>query len=176
MHHSLLIYEEDVRVPLIVRWPTRLRGGRSIEEPVQLADISPTVLEFAGARAHEGGVGKSLAAALVDEAPLDPKRPIFLQRREYSEPIVSGHAVVGEKLGVRRGRWKYIEARDEGTAELYDLETDPDERRNLAERRPHPRAALAKVLRRWQAATARPALPRVDPEAEERLRALGYVP
>ena len=109
-------------------------------------------------------------------APLDPNRPIFLQRREYAEPVVSGHAVAGEKLGVRRGRWKYIEAQEEGTVELYDLETDPYERKNLAETRPAPRQRLEETLHAWQASAERPALPQVDPEAEKRLRALGYVP
>jgi len=176
MHHSLQIYEEDVRVPLIVRWPQRLRGGRTISEPVQLTDLSPTLLELAGLPLARAGVGRSLAAALVDAAPLDAERPIFLQRREYAEPIVSGHEVRGEKLGVRRGRWKYIEAREEGTAELFDLDTDPYEQRNLAESEPEIRAELVEELRQWASGTGRPALPEVDPKAEKRLRALGYVP
>lgn len=176
MHHSLLIYEEDVRVPLIVRWPARVRGGRAIAEPVQLADLPPTLLEIGGGRPLDAGVGKPLTAALVDEAPLEGERSIFLQRREYAEPVVSGREVRGEKLGIRRGRWKYIEAREEGTAELYDLESDPNEQKNLIETNALVRESLEEELRRWQASAQRPALPQVDPEAEKRLRALGYVP
>lgn len=176
MHHSLLIYEEDVRVPLIVRWPSRVPGSRVIAEPVQMADLPPTLLEVAGADAIADGVGESLLPALVEGAALDPERPIFLQRREYAEPVVSGREVRGEKLGVRRGRWKYIEAREEGTVELYDLETDPYERNNVAYAHPDPRHRLSKEIRRWQATSKRPPLPKVDPDAEKRLRALGYVP
>lgn len=176
MHHSLLIYEEDVRVPLIFRWPSRVTGGRTIDAPVQLADLPPTLLDIAGVGGLDDGVGDSLASALVDGAAIDPERLIFLQRREYAEPVVSGREVRGEKLGVRRGKWKYIEAREEGTAELYDLESDPYERKNVAEEHAEPRERLARALRRWQETAKRPALPEVDPEAEKRLRALGYVP
>ncbi len=176
MHHSLLIYEEDVRVPLVVRWPGRVAGGRAIAEPVQLADLPPTLLDVAGAPPFETGVGRSLAATLLDDARLDPERPIFLQRREYEEKVVEGRPVEGEKLGVRRGRWKYIEAPDEGTAELYDLESDPHERTNVLFSHPGPRQKLEKTLQRWRVTTDRAALPEVDPEAEKRLRALGYVP
>lgn len=177
MHHSLLIYEEDVRVPLVVRWAAKVAGGRTIEEPVQLADLAPTLLDLAGVgAAPDAGIGRSLAPTLLHDRALDPDRPIFFQRRVYAEPIVSGFRVRGEKLGIRRGRWKYIEARDEGTAELYDLVADPHERYNLADAAPRARATLEHELRRWQASTARPHLPKVDPEAERRLRALGYVP
>ncbi len=176
MHHSILIYDEDVRVPLIVHWPARIEGGRAIDEPVQLADVPPTLLELAGVPLPQNGVGESLAGALLDGAPIDPERLIFLQRREYAETVVSGHHIEGEKLGVRQGRWKYIEAREEGTAELYDLENDPHERKNVVDLYPDARQQLSKALARWQAGAARPTLPKVDPEAEQRLRALGYVP
>lgn len=176
MHHSLLLYEEDVRVPLIVRWPSRVTGGRIIDAPVQLADLPPTLLEIAGVGGLEDGVGDSLIAALVDGASIDPERLIFLQRREYAESVVSGREVRGEKLGVRGGKWKYIEAREEGTTELYDLESDPYERKNVAGEHPEAQEKLARAVRDWQDTAKRPALPEVDPEAEERLRALGYVP
>lgn len=176
MHHSLLLYEEDVRVPLVVRWPGEIEGGRVLAEPVQMADLPATLLEIARADPIDEGAGQSLAPTLLRGAPLEPNRPIFLQRREYAEPVVSGRPVKGEKLGVRRGRWKYIEAPDEGTVELYDLEVDPNERNNVARLHAAPKQRLANEIRRWQASAERRALPKVDPEAEKRLRALGYVP
>jgi arylsulfatase A-like enzyme len=178
MHHSLLLYEEDVRVPLLVRWPRRVHASRLIEESVQLADLTPTLVELAGAApsAVSGSDGTSLARVLTEGARPDPERPAFLQRRQYDEPIVEGVRVRGEKLALRRGRWKYIEARDEGTAELYDLEKDPGETRNLATAHPGETARLSAELRRWQASTKAPTLPPVSDEASKRLRALGYVP
>ena len=84
--------------------------------------------------------------------------------------------VRGEKLAVREGRWKYIEAPEEERRELYDLESDPRERVNLAEREPARAAALAERLARWRRDTpAAPPAASVSPEDAERLEALGYV-
>ena len=76
-NHGLL-YEECLHVPLIVRLPGGRHGGRVVEEPVQLVDLYPTVLELAGLdpdRAHLHG--RSLAPALAG-APLEP-RPILAE-------------------------------------------------------------------------------------------------
>ncbi|MCH7764962.1 MAG: sulfatase-like hydrolase/transferase, partial [Acidobacteria bacterium] len=47
--HGLFVYEEEVRVPLILRWPGHIPAGRVHREPVELVDLAPTLLEFAGA-------------------------------------------------------------------------------------------------------------------------------
>lgn len=177
MHHNIFLYEEDVRVPFLFRWPGKIAPGRVVREPVQVADVSPTLLALAGiAPSTEPGTGEALAAALLQSAPLDADRPVFLQRRIYEETEHMGFPLRGEKLGVRLGRWKYIEALDEGTIELYDLKADPEEKRNVAELHPEERAKLAAALHRWRESTPPPALPEVDPEAAKKLRALGYVP
>ena len=174
MTHGLMIYEETVRVPFVFHFPRRL-APRVIEPPVQIVDLAPTVLELAGLAPEPGFPGQSLAPAMRGEAALDPEQPVYLERRLYETEVVDGLRVAGQKLGVRLGHWKYIEARDEGSYELYDLGSDPGELENLYAAERARSEELARVLRAWaDGPAASPAAP-VSPEDAERLRALGYV-
>lgn len=177
-HHGPVIYEEAVRVPLVFRWPGPIAGGRTIDAPVGLVDLAPTVLDLIGVDARlPASDGRSLAPALRDGAALDPERPVFLQRRLYRSRRTRGVPVRGEKLGVRAGRWKYIEAQEEGTRELYDLARDPAELENVVDAHPDEARRLAELLARWTEATpaARSRSSEVAPEDARKLRALGYV-
>jgi arylsulfatase A-like enzyme len=174
--HGLFVYEEAVRVPWVMRWTGRLAAGRRIRGPVELVDLLPTVLELLGLEVPAGVQGQSLVPALRGE-PLQPERPVFFQRRRFDSPNAGAATPVrGEKFGVRRGRWKYIEAPAEATRELYDLAADPDELENLVDRFPEEAAALAALLEQWRAQHASaPARADIPPQTVEALRALGYV-
>ena len=176
MEHGVHIYEEAVRVPLLFRLPGRIAAGRVLSEPVELLDIFPTILELTGAQSTPGLRGRSLAAALVAGAALDPRRPIHLYRRHY-EPGHDGNIpVAGDKLGIRLGSWKYIEGEEEGTRELFNLDDDPGERMNLFDSSPDVAKELATSLAAWRKAFDRNLPPgSLSPEDRERLRALGYV-
>lgn len=180
MLHGLQIYEEAVHVPLVFRWPAKLPKGRTITEPVELADLSPTILELVGAQMPKGAhaiEGMSLARAMTGDATLDANRPVLTQRRLYARKAEKGISVKGAKHALRVGSWKYIEAKDEGTFELYDLASDPHEKHNLFDDRKSEREAMATEL---QATLAKIAVAeykprRVSPEDAKRLEALGYV-
>jgi arylsulfatase A-like enzyme len=176
MEHGLQIYEEAVRVPLVVHWPKRL-AARVVEGPVQLADVAPTVAALAGLSwPVRAGQGRSLAAALRGEERPDPAREVLLQRRRYDEPLLSGHVVKGRQFALRAGRWKYIESAEEGTFELYDLQADPGESRNVLPSAPPEAAVLPRRLAHWvTSAPVLPAGPAVGEEEARRLRSLGYV-
>jgi len=177
MTHGMMVYEEAVRVPLVVRWPRRIAGGRRLAAPVSLVDLAPTLLDLAGlGEALPARQGRSLAPALLEGLPLDAGRPVVAQRRTYKRQRLRGHDVAGEKSSVRVGRWKYIEAPTEGTRELYDLELDPGELENLVDTRTRETARLAGELASWRAATPEEFGGEVAPDDVERLRALGYVP
>jgi choline-sulfatase len=177
MQHGLQIYEEAVRVPLVVRWPAGLAGPRRVPGPVQLADVAPTLAELAGLSWPQiSGQGRSLVPAMQGTASPDPRREVFLQRRRYDERLVAGKVVKGQKYALVAGRWKYIEGRAEGTFELYDLLADPGERNNLLPSGPTEAAALPVRLADWvKAAPVLPSASTVDEEAARRLRSLGYV-
>ena len=177
MHHGALLYEEAVRIPFLVRWPERLPRGRVIEEPVQLADVVPTVHDLLGLAPPAHAVeGVTLRGALEGTAPLDPQRPIFVQRRIYDRELELGLPLRGEKFGVRMGPWKYIEARTDKSYELYDLATDPGELRDVFRKRRGEAAPLADALRAWTSRpVTAPSPAAVSDEAARRLEALGYV-
>jgi arylsulfatase A-like enzyme len=180
MFHGVHLYEEGVRVPLVLRWPGRLDPGRVVPEPVALMDLTPTILALAGSGA-EGAAefeGESLVPSLLGDAQGDPERPVYLYRRRYEGgEVAKGVFAEGEKFGIRVGRWKLIDGPDEGTLELYDLEADPEERENLAgrerERADRMRARLGEWRRRTDRVNPETA-PLTDAE-RRRLEALGYV-
>jgi arylsulfatase A-like enzyme len=176
MNHGPLLYEEDVKVPLILHWPGRLLPAR-LAGPVELRDVPRTVLEILEVPAPPSLEGRSLVPAIEGKEPLRPDRSVLLQRRTYEERDVHGIEVRGQKFGIRSGRWKYIEALEEGTRELFDLERDPGELNNLADAHPDRAAALSELLRELTTHSATPGTPGTAWTAEdfERLEALGYV-
>jgi arylsulfatase A-like enzyme len=184
MQHGLLmhgaqIYEEQVRVPLVLRWPARLPAGRVVEGAVALIDLPPTLLELAGVPAGDGGAmqGRSLVPLLEGRAAPDPAEPIFLFRQHYERGFDSGVPVAGEQYGVRIGDFKLIVGPDEGTRQLFDVARDPRERRNLAAEQPERAAQLEQRIADWRSRYTRDetAPEAISPEDMERLRALGYV-
>ena len=188
--HGPLLYEEDVRVPLLVRWPGRFRAGR-VERPVALLDLMPTLLELFDVPQDEMFLqGRSLVPLLDGAQPGADAPPVYVQRRAYESKQLSQHAyatgdeqvsleILGDKFAVRRGRWKYIEAREEATRELYDMELDPRERHDLSDERPQVVDELSRIIALWlteQLDLATTLSQNISPEDLRRLRAIGYAP
>ena len=177
--HGAQIYEEQVRVPLLLRWPGRLPAGRVIEGAVSLIDLAPTLLELAGVTPapDEPMQGESLVRVIEGKESIDPARPIFLFRQLYQRGFDSGTPVAGEQYGIRVGDWKLILAPDEGTRQLFDVARDPRERRDRNADEPALAAELEQKIAAWRAQHTRgTTAPDAISEADlERLRALGYV-
>jgi arylsulfatase A-like enzyme len=176
--HGVHLYEEAVRVPLMLRWPGVVPAGRVVEAPVALVDLAPTLLELLGVHGPVADFqGESVARAVRDGAALDPERGVYLQRRHYDGQEIGGEWIEGDLYGVRQGRWKYLESGDGSRRELYDLEEDPGETRNLADSQPEQARRLAGRVAAWRASARRSGLPPREPTESERqgLEALGYV-
>jgi len=159
--HSLFVYDTTLRVPLILRG-AGLPRGRRIAAAVGLTDLAATLVELAGG----GGPtlpGRSLVAAL--QGPL--------QSSLYAETLAP-HLDFGwsELRAWRDGRYKYIRA---PRPELYDVDADPGEKDDLSAREPEVLARMSAALDGALATSGESSTPRaVEPEAAERLRALGY--
>jgi arylsulfatase A-like enzyme len=177
MQHGLQIYEESVRVPLILRLPERIPAGRRVREPVSIVDLMPTILAVLQIRPD--GVefdGLDVSPTWSKNGRALPLRSLFLQRRHYTASEVGGRKVQGEKVAIRRGSLKYIEAAQEQSFEFFDLDRDPGETNNLFEAMPREAEALASQLREWRALSSSGGIiESVDPEAAAALKALGYV-
>jgi arylsulfatase A-like enzyme len=174
--HGLDIYEEAVRVPLLVRWPGRIEAGLRVPGPALLVDLAPTLLELLGAEGGGPFDGRSLAGRLLGRPGELPAAPAYLYRRRFEKGVVDGIRVNGELFGVRLGRFKLIDHPEGDSDELYDLERDPGERRNLIESAPEEAAKLRDLLEAWRRTHAGPK-PQAPPGEDERraLEALGYV-
>jgi arylsulfatase A-like enzyme len=117
-----LLVEENVRVPLAVRWPGRCATGRTNSSPVSNLDLFSTVLEAAGLPP----VGDADSVSLL---PILEGREDAVRERLMVESHGMGAPVFQRAL--LEGRWKYV-AQSDGFEELYDLEADPFEMSNLA--------------------------------------------
>ncbi len=132
--HSSRPYQEEIRVPLIIRHPAR--PPLRFDSPVGLIDLAPTILRFAGIDPPAAYAGADLFAAR-------PRRLIFSETpRNLPEPHFYTWAMID-------GRWKLLYDLIGHTFELYDLASDPGERRNLVEIRPAKAQELKAKFGRW---------------------------
>lgn len=124
-----LLYEESLRVPLLVLDPRGGAGGIVREEMVLNIDLAPTFLTLAGIE-----IQKSLPVDGRSMIPLLREKNGEGWRKDFLCEHLFEHAKIPRSEGVRTRRWKYIRYIDQVPVreELYDLHTDPSERVNLA--------------------------------------------
>jgi arylsulfatase A-like enzyme len=171
LEHATNLYDEQIHVPLLVRWPGEVPAGRRIATPVGLLDVAPTVLALAGIESPAPRDGRSLAAAIRGDAALSPL-PLFGIRRLVDESTGWGRGV---RLSVRTDRWKYIFS-SEAPHELFDLEADPGEQQNVVGTQLERATELRDVLEKHVAELPRTheAAP-FSEDTRRALRALGYL-
>jgi arylsulfatase A-like enzyme len=145
-HHGL--YQTCVHVPFVCRWPAGgIHGGRRLDIAADHRDIAPTVLDAAGAPIPEPMEGRSLLPLLRGEA----CRGDFANR---SEPLVLEECTWQAKWAILADGYKLIVARGPDVQgmpplELYHLQSDPGEIRNLASERPNVALNLLTALEEW---------------------------
>jgi arylsulfatase A-like enzyme/Flp pilus assembly protein TadD len=181
--HGFFVYNATVHVPLIVKPPagSGIAAGRR-REPVETAAVAPTLLQLAGLTDSNDSIraihaqfqSKSLLGSKLDEKPR--ARGEAARDLAYSETFYPFSSFGWSPLhALESERFHFIEA---PTPELYDLEADPGETRNIAGEQP---ATVAVLREKMQELLARNPFTRGDagagnlsPDAEEKLRALGY--
>ncbi len=145
------IYEGGHRVPFIIRWPAAVKPGSVCTTPVELTDVFATVADV---------LGQTLPAeAAPDSFSLLPllKNP---SSQSFARPFLVHHSLHGV-FAVRRGPWKFVESRGSGgfsspktvnpaagepTGQLYHMDNDPLETRNLFASEPARVAELQRLL------------------------------
>ena len=139
------LYEGGIRVPLIVRWPGGGQTGEVRDEPVISTDFYPTLLEMVGlpARPDQHVDGVSFAAAL--------RGGTFERDAIYWHfPHYSNHGMQSPGGAIRAGPYKLLEYFENGTVQLFDLDNDPGEQRDLAAEQPAKAAELRARLQAWR--------------------------
>jgi arylsulfatase A-like enzyme len=168
-------YQQVMATPLLL-WGGGVPPAR-VEAPVENVDLLPTLLELADLAPPEGLDGRSLVPLMRGETPDDWRELVFC----YGSHNVSvRHAPSGWKLILPHGPRSEALGR---VPELYDLDADPLERRDLAAENPEVVAWLAAEVGAWMerhptASTMRGRMSELNAEARtklaEKLRALGY--
>lgn len=176
--HGWTLYEEIIRVPMMMRLPGGVGAGEVVDSPVALMDVAPTILDWIGEPRPEQFEGVSLEPLLLGEAEI----------REPSYVISENNRWNTIRWAIRGERYKLIVTDHTGINsagvritpgnELYDLQADPHEQVNLFDETDPRSQSLLALLERLRAA---PGERLQNPEAElspeqlELLRSLGYV-
>ncbi len=165
------LWDYCTRVPLIVNLPPSIPAGVSRGQVVQSIDIAPTALSLLGESPLEQAQGVDLTAVIRDSS------------STMGLAYTLGGITKGEGYSLTGSRWKLAWI-DEDHVELYDLESDPGETRNLVDERSEVVSELKKRLLLWVEESAAAAmvprsetvdLERLEDEVQERLRTLGYI-
>jgi hypothetical protein len=161
--HSNTLYNAVLHVPLILRAPG-VPAGRRIGDVVGLVDLLPTVLDVVGLPPHPTAQGRSFAPLWRGESL--PARTLYAEEHTWYL-LVAAFAPPH----------KWIFSTAGGKTQAFDLLRDPDETRDLAETIGERGEPLLAEFRSLCAANAReaPLTESLDPDVEEKLRALGYV-
>ena len=181
-YHGQSVYEELVRVPLIMHFPGDEFAGRRVETPVSLVDVMPTIFDYLqSAERCDGCRGKSLLPVIRSPENGHDEGPEIMSLRTnvafFYRPWKEGRGDLN--VAVRQGSWKAIWNAELGSVELYDLESDPGELANLSSKNRALAAAMEEAAREWlerckMREQAPEAAPQLDDETRDRMRALGY--
>lgn len=148
------LYEGGLRAPLLVRWPEHLPRGRTVDAPVSIKDLFPTLLDAAGVppASDQPVDGLSLMPLLRGEVAELPRPFLAWHFPGYNQSVVRERGWRATPSGaLRQGPWKLIEFFEDDRLELYDLAADPSETHNLAAAQPERAAELQAALAAWRA-------------------------
>ncbi|MEM9596657.1 MAG: sulfatase [Acidobacteriota bacterium] len=179
--HGRTLYEEQLRVPLMIKYPDSQWGGTRIERAVSTLDIVPTILRLTQTAPRVALDGLSL---------LPPDLESGAPRILYSEvsPKPSEHLAAVDYRALRLDQLKCIQSLGEvdqqgdpvAEWQVFDLAEDPGEQNPLSADDPRTERCL-RLFDRWNvqreeiASKAPEMLPATDQEALDQLRALGYI-
>ncbi len=167
--HNAHVYEEMVRIPLILRARGVLPEGLAPRAPVGLLDLLPTLVEACDLGPVPGNARGTSLLPLLATPQRELARPLYFTSRYREDPAKLQRAV-------RAGSYKLVVR--EGASALYDLSPDPGETRDLSAELPLHAEALRSMLERWHAealleGTAAPSAP-LEESVREDIEALGY--
>ena len=180
VQHGYTLYNEVIRVPLILRYPPRIPEGTVIEDRiVQSLDLAPTVLDLAGIEKPAAMQGQSLV-------------PLIRGGKAAWRPYAISESPFADKKALISGKWKYIYT--PGTRplnpvlrvekapgrSLHNLEDDPGELRNVYAENPEIGGKLHAILLGLLPESERARLAakkdlEAHPDVVEQLKSLGYL-
>jgi arylsulfatase A-like enzyme len=143
------LYEGDLRVPMIIRWPGNIAAGSLNDVPAGAWDIAPTLLDIAFASPVTNFDGISLLPTLSGKPQLQPHEIFFrweLRERETAQ-------------AARLGDWKVVRPDSGNKWELYHIKTDPNETENVVDKYPDVIKSIEESWKDFQKTGRRPIWP-----------------
>ena len=134
--HPHSLYNTEQRVPLLLRYPARLKAGTTVTAPTQAIDLFPTLLELAGISVSAQSEGKSLVQ-LLDGRDDGAGRAAYAAMPDY---VFTSVATNG---------WKLIQNNASGTRRLFDLRADPLEQHDQLQAEPGIVTSMTGKLETW---------------------------
>jgi arylsulfatase A-like enzyme len=166
--HGTTLYDEESRVPLIVKLAKNQKAGTRVKTWAQLLDVSPTLAAAAGVAAPETWQGRDLFSSA------EPPKALF-QEEDHEGNVLHS---------VRSDKWKLIVA-NEGNprglppVELFDVQSDPKETKNVAGDNPKVVEELSNTLMTLRTMAGQRAVTgasgAIDEATRQKLESLGYV-
>jgi len=155
-------YEGGIRVPLVVRWPGKIKAGSKTAIPVTNMDFYPTFMDIVNYHPKNllldgNSILPVLKGGTIPQRPFYWHFPVYLQA--YNPLNDDGRDPVFRTrpgASIRNGDWKLIVYYEDNALELYNLKTDPGERKNLATENKAMAQKLYKQLTQWQASVHAP--------------------
>jgi len=131
--HKTQVYEGGIRVPMIVRWPGKIRPGTVSDLPWSFCDFLPTAADIAGVAAPRGIDGQSMAAALQSGSAAKDSPPRFLYWEFYQFDAPRSELRKNTLAQAARwGEWKAVRTKPGAPLELYNLRKDLSETKDVA--------------------------------------------
>jgi len=173
----MFLYDEQTRIPLIMRFPDLIPENRTINTVIESIDIAPSILDMLGLAQEKGFSVKSFLPAIQGKEP-SSLQTAFMERRHYKAGKYRTVKVRGNKFAVRDKYLKYIWSPEEGTNELYKLDKDIKALYNVAQESPHIADKLEQMVKLWRNEQETPESlveQSIDQKNLDKLQSLGYV-
>ena len=169
--HGVFLYDETIHVPLLFKLPKQASAGKRIERRAVLVDVAPTILETLNLAIPRDMQGQSLLPEMTGT-----EKRTLPEQAAFAETDYPRRAFGWSSLrALRTGKYLFVEAPHK---ELYDQSVDPGATKNLAAADSAVADTLTSqidVFRQKTSSAQAAASTAVDPEAQEKLNALGYV-
>jgi len=165
-------YEGGIRIPMIVVWPGKVKPETSTNQPVVNLDFFPTFLDAAGIPKPKGKIfdGRSILSVAegkkLKEEPMFWDFPIYLQTlKKYAPNHQSGDTCFRTRPGssVKLGPWVLQQYYEDNHLELYNLDIDLGERKNLIKVYPEKAKQMYRLLVQWRKRTNAPVPIKINP-------------
>ncbi len=147
------LYEGGIRMPFIVSWKGHIPEGATDDKTIIAAtDLFPSICSIIGVEWPQGLDGMDKSQALLG-SPMDVKDPIMWEYNSYpgDNILQPGNTdFISPNLAMREGKWKLLINADSTDAQLFNLDIDPEETKNLVEQEPELVKDMSSRLIAWR--------------------------